>query len=134
MPEKRNSPLFPKQKWNELPSPDPDSQTSILNAVALVRFYDQSSDWQWYGIEFDQADVFWGIVTNGKLALAGNFSLSELEGIESEETRRKTVRIDEDFKPLKVSELAQSDPAVMELMRDLESRMRSIPSDLVELD
>lgn len=133
MPGKRNSPLFPKEKWDEIPAPDPDTQTSILNAVALVRFYDQSSDWQWYGIEFDQEDVFWGIVTNGKLALAGNFSLSELEGIESEETRQKTVRRDEEFGPLTISDLAENEPAILELMRDLESKIKSMPSDLVEL-
>ena len=129
MSEKRNPPLFPKEIWNKIPSPDPDSQASILNAVALVRFYDQSSDWQWYGIEFDKKDVFWGIVTNGKLALAGNFSLSELEGIESEETRRKTVRRDEEFQPIKVSDLAENQSAVQELIREMEAKIKSMPSE-----
>ena len=47
------------------------------NPLARVKFFYPDFGWTWYGIEFDGADIFYGLVDGFELEF-GSFSLSEL--------------------------------------------------------
>jgi hypothetical protein len=48
-----------------------------LDALAMVKFFTPTSNWTWYASEFDQDDIFFGLVSGFEVEL-GYFSLSEL--------------------------------------------------------
>ena len=49
-----------------------------LNALARVKFFTPDSNWTWYASEFDDEDIFFGLVSGFEVEL-GYFSLSELQ-------------------------------------------------------
>ena len=50
-------------------------------AVAQVRYFTPDSSWEWYALEFDGQDTFYGLVVGHDVEW-GYFSLSELEAAE----------------------------------------------------
>jgi len=51
-----------------------------LDALAQVKFFTPTSNWTWYASEFDQDDIFFGLVSGFELEF-GYFSLKELKAI-----------------------------------------------------
>lgn len=51
-----------------------------LKALARVKFFTPDSHWTWYASEFDEEDLFFGLVI-GDFAELGYFSLSELQSV-----------------------------------------------------
>ena len=49
-------------------------------AIALVKFFSPSSNWTFFGVEFDGKDIFFGLVEGHEKEL-GYFSLSELQAV-----------------------------------------------------
>jgi hypothetical protein len=126
--------LLPDSVREIIPPADPESQNSLKDATAVVRFYEPSSQWEWFVIGFDGIETFSGVITNGKLALAGNFTLSELEGMGSIQTGSKTVERDDQFEPQPISRIAEGREPVQQLLEEVESRLQAAPSDLVTLE
>jgi hypothetical protein len=71
--------LLPKSIREEMP-PLYANEEIGLAAQALVKFFTPDSSWTWYGSEFDDKDIFFGLVI-GHEAEFGYFSLSELESV-----------------------------------------------------
>lgn len=124
--------LLPNSLREKIPSSDSETHKPLKDLIAAVRFFDQTSSWEWYVVEFDQQETFWGVVTSGNLALLGNFTLSELECIES--SGEKTVVRDEEFQPKSILELAGGNSVILDLLHELEAKMESLPSDLISLE
>jgi len=51
-----------------------------LDALAQVKFFTPDAQWTWYASEFDQDDIFFGLVNGFELEF-GYFSLSELQSV-----------------------------------------------------
>ena len=51
-----------------------------LSAFAKVKFFTPQGNWTWYASEFDDVDIFFGLVIGFEVEL-GYFSLSELESL-----------------------------------------------------
>jgi len=51
-----------------------------LDALAQVKFFTPTSNWTWYASEFDQDDIFFGLVSGLELEF-GYFSLKELQSV-----------------------------------------------------
>ena len=67
--------LLPKEVLDKLPKlGETESQK---NPLAIVKFFFPDFDWQWYVVEFDGEDLFYGLVHGFEKEL-GYFRLSEL--------------------------------------------------------
>ena len=67
--------LLPKEVLDKLPKlGETESQK---NPLAIVKFFFPDFDWQWYVVEFDGKDLFYGLVAGFEKEL-GYFTLSEL--------------------------------------------------------
>jgi hypothetical protein len=75
----RNQPLLDQTSREQLP-PLYANEALGLAALALVKFFTPDSDWTWYASEFDEKDIFFGLVSGFEVEL-GYFSLSELEEV-----------------------------------------------------
>lgn len=82
--------------------------------IAQARFIDAQTRISWYLIEFDGQDRFFGLMV-GKHAVAGEFALSELESIQGKDDPQ-AVRLDTEFQPMSLLELARSNEAVAQLL------------------
>ena len=76
---RRRSPLLDQATREKLP-PLYSQEALGLEALAWVKFFTPDSSWTWYASEFDQEDIFFGLVSGLEVEL-GNFSLSELEEV-----------------------------------------------------
>ncbi len=76
------------------------SQENNRNQKAQVHFFDVFSNWNWYAIEFDGEDIFFGLVI-GLEKEFGYFSLSEFMEVNRTSKSNYIVK-DTDFKPQSV--------------------------------
>lgn len=75
----RRQPLLDQASREKLP-PLYANEALGLAALALIKFFTPDSDWTWYASEFDQQDIFFGLVSGFEVEL-GYFALSELEEV-----------------------------------------------------
>ncbi|WP_414544916.1 DUF2958 domain-containing protein [Nostoc sp. CCY0012] len=68
--------LLPPEIRSQLPKLY--SQENIPDPIAYVKFFNPSSNWNWYVTEFDSEDTFFGLVQGFGEEL-GYFRLSELQ-------------------------------------------------------
>lgn len=54
------------------------SQEDVKDSMVWAKFFTPDSTWDWYAIEFDQEDLFFGLVRGFDTEL-GYFALSDLE-------------------------------------------------------
>jgi len=73
----RRHKLLPKQIRAALPSLDSTDGLSFNDRLFVVKFFCPNSDWQWYAVEFDGSDIFFGYV-KGFCNEWGYFSFHEL--------------------------------------------------------
>jgi hypothetical protein len=78
----------------------------ILEAIAYIKFYTPDSFWSWYVLEFDGADIFYGLV-KGLAEEFGYFSLCELEEIKG--PLGLSIARDIYFIPARISKFMQED-------------------------
>ncbi len=72
--------LLTKANRQILPALGSTEDTPSDQKKAVVKFFDPTSQWTWYAIEFDGDDRFFGLV-HGQETEFGYFSLSELQSI-----------------------------------------------------
>ena len=75
----RGHELLPQELKEQLPKLYENEEYG-LEAKALVKYFTPDSNWTWYGSEFDEKDIFFGLVSGFEVEL-GYFSLSELESV-----------------------------------------------------
>ena len=80
------------------------SQENNSDPVAQVRFFSIASQWEWFAVEFDGTDLFFGLVKGFENEL-GYFSLSELESVTAMGGKLPLIERDTSFKPTPLSQL-----------------------------
>jgi hypothetical protein len=78
------------------------SQENVKDPLVRVKYFSPWMNWEWYGVEFDGEDRFFGLVKGFDEEL-GYFSLNELETLEKGGV--PMVERDLYFKPKKLSEV-----------------------------
>jgi hypothetical protein len=94
--------LLTKELANKLPALY--SQENNSEPVAQVRFFSIASQWEWFAVEFDGEDLFYGLVKGFETEL-GYFSLSELQGLTAMNGMLPLIERDTSFKPTPLSQL-----------------------------
>ncbi len=79
-----------------------DQEKLGLKAIAYAKFFTPDSSWTWYATEFDDIDIFFGLVKGFEKEL-GYFSLSELENLRGPFGLK--VERDLHFKPIKLKDI-----------------------------
>lgn len=73
--------------------------------MVWMKFFYPDFSWSWFGIEFDQKDIFFGFV-DGDFPELGYFSLSELQSNRGKLGR--PIKRDRYFQPCRLSKLRAS--------------------------
>ena len=73
--------LLDKESRKRLP-PLYSGEEQGLDALAQIKFFTPWSNWTWYASEYDEKDIFFGLVIGFEIEL-GYFSLSELQQVRS---------------------------------------------------
>lgn len=128
--------LLTEKLRNRLPRIGNDPGTPIRDTTVHARFYDPSSVWNWYVIEYDGRETFFGLIVTRHTAVAGQFSLGELEAIVYDDPAEGEIRVrnDPNFTPVTVAKLAETDTNVMEFLTDIPPRELNAERDLVNLE
>lgn len=128
--------LLPDSLRSQLPVMGSDPDTPLQDTVVHARLSDPAIGWDWYLLEFDGDQTFFGLVVNRVSAVAGQFTLKELEGIGGSESdpAGSSIALDEAFHPCTVGELAASVPQVMEVLEAESPRAARSAGELVPLD
>lgn len=92
--------LIPKELTNRLPSLYATEGDS--DPMVQCMFFFPCSSWEWYGIEFDGTDIFFGLVNGFEVEL-GYFSLSELR--KTQDSCGMPIERDRSFRPCRLSKL-----------------------------
>lgn len=79
------------------------SQENTKDPIAQVRFFSIAGNWEWFAIEFDGDDQFFGLV-NGFESELGYFSLTELASVTAMGGKLPLIERDLGFTPKPLSE------------------------------
>jgi hypothetical protein len=93
------TPYFTKAELTALPKFYTTEHIALENKQILVKLFHPGSSWTWYVIEYDGADLCWGLVDGHELEF-GYFSLKEISTVTMPRVER-----DKYFKPCSVSEI-----------------------------
>ncbi|MEW6008160.1 MAG: DUF2958 domain-containing protein [Candidatus Omnitrophota bacterium] len=94
--------LLPEELAKTLPKLDEQEKNNKNDQIAYLRFYDPSSFWVWYVLEYDGVDTFFGLVRGDDVEL-GYFSLKELQDYKG--SSGEGVKRDLDFQPTPLWEI-----------------------------
>lgn len=109
--------LLTEELKHRLPNLGASDPEELQEATVHARFFDPTSKWRWYILEFDGSDVFLGIVVTGSHALVGNFTLTELQSLRYRDDKLGEIGVERDtsFEPVTVLELARNEPSIARL-------------------
>lgn len=125
------SKLIPPDARNEIPGIGSDPLTPLGETTVYLRYYDSGSSWRWYVLEFDGHAGFFGLIVTDHATVAGQFTCNELSAIGGPD--EDGVLLDPDFRPISVSELAQKEPTLEDLLAEPVPREQE-PTGLVSLE
>lgn len=125
---------LPEALRKQIPAIGSDLTTPLAETMIYARFYDRTTDWQWFVLEMEGDDECFGIVVSRIAALAGRFTLTELEGLSSPDGAADAVVFDSDFGPQTAGRLAEKEPGVRELLEVSSPRERRATEGLVDLE
>lgn len=128
--------LLPDSVRDQLPAMGSDPDTPMRDTKVHARLTDPGSGWDWYLIEYDGDRTLFGLIVNRVSAVAGQFTLTELEGIGGSESDPdgSSVVLVEAFQPCTVGELATNVPQLREVLERESPREVRSAGDLVSLD
>ena len=115
-----------------LPAIGSDPDTPMAKTRVHLRYFDPSSSWEWYVLEYDGDQTFFGLALTNHLAVAGQFTLEELQSITG--PGGDGVSRDPAFESVTVEELAESRPVLHELLAEPAPREVNAARDLVSLE
>ena len=125
--------LVPEAVLEKIPAMGSDPETPLRDTMVHVRLFDPGSNWQWFILEVGDNHTCFGLVVSRSVAVAGQFGLGELSGLQDEDGI-PSVRFDPDFEPLTVGELGSRLPSVAELLQEPIPREINLVRDLVDLE
>ncbi len=122
------SSLLSPQLRKKLPLPSEDPLAAPGETLVFARFFDPTSSWRWYALEFDGQETFFGLIVTSHHAVAGNFTLSELESLRCPHPEKGEMKIERDlsFQGMTLRQLTRLEP-------NLESLFKSSGLDLIGL-
>ena len=98
----------PKELLASIPPLGADPDTPLRDTLVHARFFDPASSWQWYVIEFDGHETFFGLILSRRVAVAGQFTLTELSSIDAHPSEDGPgIILDTEFQPKTVAELGE---------------------------
>ena len=113
--------LLSEELKHKIPRMGANPLQPLPTRMVHVRFFDPTSNWRWYVMEYDGEGTFFGLVLAGRSALTGEFTLEELEALSYDSPVAGKVGVERDtyFRPVTLVELGQSEPAIKGLLADL---------------
>ena len=72
--------LITKELKKQIPGLYSTENIDVSEKIAYIKYFHPLSSWNWYAVEFDGEDLFFGFV-DGDYPEWGYFSLSELQSI-----------------------------------------------------
>ncbi len=113
--------LLSEELKHKIPRIGANPLVPLETRMVHVRFFDPTSNWRWYVMEYDGDGTFFGLVLAGQSALTGQFTLGELEALCYESPGHGKVGVERDsyFRPVTLAELGHSEPAIDRLLDDL---------------
>ncbi|HLV00073.1 MAG TPA: hypothetical protein VKZ59_02325 [Acidobacteriota bacterium] len=108
--------LLPKQLASNLPAIGSSLGIPLEDTIVHIRYFDSSTSWRWYVLEFDGKDTFFGLLISDHLVTAGQFTLTELQSIRNEDGHL-SIRRDLEFSFRSVRDLVASEPEVVQLLK-----------------
>lgn len=124
--------LLPGKLASKLPAIGSSPDVPLDETPVHIRFFDRSSNWRWYVLEYDGQDTFFGLLITNYLVTAGQFTLTELQSIAGE-AGEPSIQRDREFSVQSVRQLAETEPRVIELL-ETPGPMDSQTSTLVQID
>jgi hypothetical protein len=121
--------LLSEELAKRIPLLGSNQSIPLEDKTVFVKFLCPDLSWRWYVIEYDGDNTFFGIVMAGEHAIAGQFTLSELESLEfrGENNNEPGVEFDQYFRPKTLSKLIKIEPNISQLLQ-------KSGLDLVDLD
>lgn len=124
--------LLPEQLSAGLPAIGSSPELPLEDTTVHIRYFDSSTSWRWYVLEYDGEDTFFGLLISNQLVTAGQFTLTELRSIRTE-SGDPAIRRDLEFSIRSVRDLVESEPTVIELL-ETPSPMDAPISPLIQID
>lgn len=111
--------LLPAELREKIPRLGTDPEVPIDEMMVYTKFFDPTSRWRWYVLQFDGENTFFGFVLTTNHALAGQFTLSELRGLRYHHQRLGDVGVERDtyFRPLTVKALCEVEPVMQQAFK-----------------
>ncbi len=129
-----SEPLLPHPIRARIPAIGSDMETPFREMVVHARLFDRSGPWQWFILEMDGDDECFGIVLSRAGAVAGRFTLSELQSITGLHGEPAAVAFDGGFEPRTVGQLVETEPSLRELVEVPSPREQRAAAELVDLE
>jgi hypothetical protein len=126
--------LIPEDVMCRIPPLGASPETPLRQSLIHARLYDPESSWEWLVMECDGRNVCFGLIVTRLAALAGRFTLVELESVVATDGGGGGVLFDPLFEPLTAEDLGGRDHRVEKLLGEFESARVSAPRDLVSLE
>ena len=110
--------LLPEELKADLPGIGSNPEVSLRETRVHIKFHDPSNRWKWYVLEYDGEDTFFGLVVSAAAAVAGQFTLTELEHLSPTggQSDGRYIRRDLNFLPTTVGELMETEPGIGEIL------------------
>lgn len=124
--------LLPKQLASNLPVIGSSPDIPLEDTTVHIRYFDSSTSWRWYVLEFDGKDTFFGLLVSNYLVTAGQFTLTELQSIRNEDGD-PSIRRDLEFSLRSVRDLVATEPEVLQLL-ETPGPMDITASSLVQIE
>ena len=121
--------LLPEKLAKRIPVLGSNQSILLEDKTAFAKFLCPDLSWRWYIIEYDGENTFFGIIMAGEQAIAGEFTLSELESLEFSgiNNDKSGVEFDKHFQPTTLRELVKTEPSIRQMLQ-------KSGLDLVDLD
>lgn len=111
--------LLPAELREKIPRLGADTDVPLDEMIVYTKFFDPTSQWRWYVLQFDGENTFFGFVLTSSNALAGQFTLSELEGLRYHHQTLGEVGVERDtyFRPVTVKMLREMEPVMQDAFK-----------------
>ncbi len=111
--------LLPTELREKIPRIGTEPEVPVDDMLVYTKFFDPTSNWRWYVLQYDGEDTFLGFVLTTHHALAGRFTLSELSSLRYRHHRLGELGVERDtyFEPVTVRVLRETEPVIADAFK-----------------
>ncbi len=123
--------LLPAELREKIPRLGSAAEVPLDELLVYTKFFDPTSQWRWYVLQFDGENTFFGFVLTTDHALAGQFTLSELQNLRYHHQTLGEVGVERDtyFRPISVAELKKLEPVIGEIFKTSGLKLVNLETD-----